>query len=192
MHPSLHLAPWLMGLYVAALIVASVLRTREVRSPFVQLFRAFFPNWKFFEDLGTLPVLSWRCGESEEVFGPWRAPERLRPDALRFAFNPRGNLRLALGSLLQHLEADLHATDEARPETIEQATSYRLVRNWVEAEIRSHAPAAGSADPRVLRYQFRVLGAQPDSVSALYATPGEGDLMLLSPVYTLLEGEALS
>jgi len=186
MHSSLQLAPWLMGLYVAALIAASLIRTREIRSSSVQLLRAFFPNWKFFEDLGTLPTLSWRSGAGEDSLGPWCSPARLRPDALRFLFNPEGNLRLALGSLLQHLEADLHATDECDPEALEKATSYRLVRNWVEAEIR--AAAAPSPELPGLHYQFRVVGVQPGSSSP----EKDAELMLLSPVYTFGAKETVS
>lgn len=177
-----------MGLFVAALITATLFRTREIRSPVVQLFRAFFPNWKFFEDLGTLPVLSWRCGKDETSLGPWRSVPRLKPNASRFLFNPEGNLRLALGSLLQHLEADLHSTDDAHPETLEQTISYRLVRNWVETEIRNDP-----AGPHC-HYQFRVLGAQPDPTSGYYTQASDADLMLLSPVYAwpgaLLEAKA--
>ncbi len=165
------LAPALLGFYILLLIGASMWKSSEVSSPAIQMLRAFFPNWKFFEDLGTLPRLSYRFGPLPESLGDWRTPPPARKQPLRLLYNSEGNLHLALGSLLQHLESDLLETDESRPEMLETATSYRLVRNWVESELENE-----TENPQAGYYQFRLTALQPNVE--------ESELILLSPIYS--------
>lgn len=140
----------LIGVLLALGLVATVFLPRiDVPGPGVHLFRAFFPSWRFFEDVGAAPRLFYQVsGEAD-----WHdalPPVPRGPGAL--LFNPRGNLRFAGGSLVDQLVADLAVTDDdperARAQ-MEAAVSFRLVRRLVEARLRALPASAAVAGYRI-------------------------------------------
>jgi hypothetical protein len=134
--------------------------------------RAFFPSWRFFEDIGPVPTLRWRAGASADALGPWR--DAHTPHARPWTallYNPKGNLTFAEHALVEHLLIDLDDVPDAAPDDAAQLVSYRLVQRVVEAQAR----AAGGAG----LYQFRV------DLCATDAAPSESDVVLLSTVHPL-------
>jgi hypothetical protein len=143
--------------YLALLALLALARTAPIKSPVVQRLRAFFPSWRFFEDLGDVPVLLGRSGPSEAGLGPWvplLPPVRRRWTQL--FYNPEGNLALAFGSLVQQL-----VSDAADHETGDFATSvsYRLAHELVRRQLGP-----------VTCFQWKVVaGADDVLVSPVYA-----------------------
>ncbi len=176
-----------MNLYVAigylvVLIVVSRLRTRPIKSPTMQALRAFFPSWKFFDELGDVPVLLHRVGQDPSAMGPWQPSlPKLRRRAGSLLVNAEGNLWLAYGSVVQQLvieldelpEADASGSDAA----ITERTTYQITRELVAFRIRE---LEAELPPY---YQFKVVtmpvGAGVGAAAA--ASPAED--LLISPVY---------
>lgn len=157
--------------YVATLIVLASLRSLPVRSVVVQRLRAFFPSWRFFDDIGDMPVLWLRVqreGASAEDFEPWQPclPMPKRSWAM-LVWNPEGNLRLAYDSLLMHLLTD---ADE-QPARLSDSVSYQLTEQLVAFQLRQD-PQASS----VVRYQFKVTSV------AAGAALASGEDVIVSPV----------
>jgi len=108
--------------YFVVLVALSALRAVEVKSRLVQQLRVFFPSWRFFEDLGEVPVLWARIGgdgsgtNDGEDLGPWqRSLPTAAPRWWTLFVNPEANLILAYGSLLEQLVSDLAAGPEGSP-----------------------------------------------------------------------------
>ena len=154
--------------YFALLVGLSLLRAVPMKSRAVQRLRAFFPSWKFFDDVGDVPRLYVRVDAG--AWTPCLPQVRRRVGAI--FLNAEANLRLAASSLLSQLVADLEeqaaATDGAVGEGVEDTVSYQLTHALVRT--RLVAPAGTS-------YQFKVCLLAPG------ATPGPDDDMLVSPVY---------
>lgn len=155
--------------YFALLVVVSRWKSAAVPSRAVQLLRAFFPSWKFFDDIGDEPRLYLRAGVGATL-GQWepalpRPPRRWRA----LVYNADGNLLLACGSLVQQLCDELEATDPAHPERLTATVAYELTRNLVQFRLRERAPAA-------TRYQFKL---------RLHRLDGSDEDVLVSPEYEL-------
>lgn len=138
----------------------------------IQLFKAFFPSWRFFEDIGTSPrlLLRWMPeGQSE-----WSAWIEAMPalQRRRFFVNAEGNLAHAYGSLLQTLIAEAAETPEAEEHLFEDSLTYRMVRAWTKQCIRRI-----DSENRASRYQFKVIGVASENPDA----PSED--LILSPPY---------
>lgn len=166
--------------YVATLIVLASLRSLPVRSAIIQRLRAFFPSWRFFDDIGDMPVL-WlrvqRQGAPPEDFEPWQPclPTPKRSGSM-LVWNPDGNLRLAYDSLLMHLltDADEQSTQPARtgaPTRLAACVSYQLTEQLVAFQLRRDPQAAS-----IVRYQFKVTSVTAGA--ALHS----GEDVIVSPV----------
>lgn len=112
---------------------------------FLFLFRAFFPSWKFFDDAGSLPKLSYQIeGQSDwvEVSGKprWRW--------FHLFINPVGNFNHALDSLIDQL---LIEALSANPETLSESAPYRLVQNWARRQVRQ-----SQSRDTATRFQFKI------------------------------------
>src|ERR1700749_3247026 len=85
--------------YFALLVVVSRWKSAAVPSRAVQLMRAFFPSWRFFDDIGDEPQLYLRAGVGAAL-GEWRPALPRPPRRWRaLVLNAEGNLLLACGSL---------------------------------------------------------------------------------------------
>jgi len=123
--------------------------------------RAFFPSWRFFEDLGPAPMLEWRDGPEEDALGPWRPALTMPPRPLTATlFNPKGNLRFAEHALVEHLLSDLDDVPDDAPERVTALVSYRLVERLVMAE---RASVAGASPGGCV--QFRIVLRAPGPLS---------------------------
>jgi hypothetical protein len=150
------------GVLVLALAATAFLPRVTVRGQAVHLFRAFFPSWRFFEDVGPAPRLMHRRFEAGPggAPGPWTDTVPPVPRGpLALLYNPAGNLRLACGSLVDQLVADLDALDEAalargELDALDALVSYRLVRRLVEQRRASEGEDAGA-------WQFRLVLDEP-------------------------------
>ena len=59
MYPNHTLTLLLIGTYFALLLIGMVRRGREISGPWLFLLRSFFPNWRFYHDIGYQPRLYW-------------------------------------------------------------------------------------------------------------------------------------
>jgi hypothetical protein len=158
----------LLVLYFVVLLVVSRWRSAVVPSRAVQLLRAFFPSWRFFEDVGDALTLEMRVGPDEATLGPWQpAWSRPRRRARMLLVASEVNLLLACGSLLQQLHAELAEVDPAHPERLTTTVPYRLVRDLVRHRLRAVGTAPGSW------YQWKLHAKPPD---------GPGEDVLIAPV----------
>jgi hypothetical protein len=153
--------------YFALLAVVALMKAVPVKSRAVQRLRAFFPSWKFFDEVGPVPVLLARVGATERGLGPWQpclapAPRPWHAPLI----DTEATLLLAYGSLLQQLVADLEELpdDDDGTRTVSYDLTHHLVRERVKV------PAGAS-------YQFRVCLVEPG------AAPTDDDEVLVSPVY---------
>ncbi len=99
----------------------------------VHLLRAFLPSWKFFDDLGDDGVLLYRTGTDQQALGDWQpAMSQLQRPWSWLFFNPEGNSRLAIQSLIQQFQAEINEWEDARPvEEIENQVSFQLIKNLI-------------------------------------------------------------
>lgn len=121
------------------------------------LLRAFFPSWRFFEDVGPELSLELRSGLSPDLLGEWH--NALPPIARSWkniVINPNGNFLHACHNLLNHLATEIQTHDR-----IGDRAAYKLVRNLAcmqTPDVDSH-------------YQFRLVADGHEHV-------------LISPVYS--------
>lgn len=165
----------LLGLGLAATVF---LPRTTVRGPAVHLFRAFFPSWRFFEDTGPAPRLMHRLIGPDGAAGPWldTLPPVIRGPLALF-YNPAGNLRLACGSLVDQLVAELATLDEAALargdlRALDGLMPYRLVRRLVAERITAATTPA---------FQLRLVLDDPR------CSPDEREVLFESPVLTVEE-----
>lgn len=173
-----------------AIRLISKLRVTPVPGKAVFLFRAFFPSWRFFDDLADVPQLEFRWSRLGEELGPWvLAFEKPKFKFSSLVLNPRGNFALANQSLLSQLLSDLSdlqggdgtmlSSDRAQ-EKIEELTSYRLVKNHVQYQVLR---GARELQPKVVQvhYQFR-LQTRRIEFNSESATQVFWEEVLISPV----------
>lgn len=159
----------LIGAYFLIVLVSLRRRGREISGPWWFLLRSFFPNWRFYHDVGHQPRLFLRQRLADGAWSDWsmflpRAP--FRP--LDLLHNPQNNLELAQQNLIDHLSADIHSlTDDA---DAGQLVSYRLVDRLAHELLRRETRAKVDAPP--IAYQFEVrlvppLAAATEAVTLL-------------------------
>ena len=158
--------------YVAILVVLASLRTVVIDNPIVQRLRAFFPSWRFFDDLGDAPILWVRIDlgdtQQNDGFGQWQpCLATAKRNWFTWLWNPQGNLRLAYDSLLMHLLTDI----QEGPARLSECVSYQLTQQLVAHQLESH-PAAAS----IVRYQFKLSCVPP------FTDLTHGQDVMLSPV----------
>ncbi len=134
----------------------------------VDLFRAFFPSWRFFDDFGEVPELVYRLISSDLTDDVWR-PCFQRPSRNWHSLlvNPAGNAYLAQASVVQQLVNELPLINDTNP--IEETVPYCLIKHWVATVVRAHSNAPHTA------YQFKIIARS-------FEHP-EGEDVLLSPEF---------
>ncbi len=157
-HPTLAL---IFGLFLIALLAFTPLAKRFLKNRTFLLLRAFFPSWKFFEDVFEMPTLYFRtrpAGESE--FGPWvNCFSKIKRTPWMPLLNPEGNLLLAKYSLLQQLQYDLEEVKAGQESTFVDSVSYRLTKALAEDTMTQKGIAKGS------EFQFKVSVVEDTLVS---------------------------
>jgi hypothetical protein len=167
-------SPGLMGYvlagYFVVLVGLSLARVMPVRVAAIQRLRAFFPSWKFFDEVGVVPVLLARVARDDDALadGDWQPCLRPLPRRAGALFvNAAATLQLAYGSLLAQLVAEVE--ELPIPADVEALASYQMTLALVRTRLGA---AAGQ------RFQFKVCLCEPG------APPGLDDDMIISPVYT--------
>ena len=146
------------------------LRDRQFKGWAWKLFRVFFPSWRFFQELGHVPVLKFRIvGSSESAWTRCMQPEPRNLGSL--FFNSKDNLRMAENSLVEQLIDDI---SEFRDENlVESSVSYELVTRLVRSRIReSRLAEVGQG------FEFKVTAAVPGA-----GEPNEGEDLLISATH---------
>ena len=177
-------AALLRGLYLAARAArasSARLRSAPVPSPTVQLLKALWPSWRFFEDIGEVAVLRVRFGERASELGPWLPGlPRLSRRWSALVLSAEGNHLHACESLLQLLwsqmeeeaaEAEGGALDVA---TLEDMVSYRLTHQMARHALQAGHLAREAGALASLHYQFELCAADPD---------GGEEVLFVSPVH---------
>jgi hypothetical protein len=120
------------------------------------LLRAFFPSWRFFDDVGAELRLEVRSGDSAQKLGEWRSVLAPIPRSMKNIFlNPKGNDLHACHNLLIQLNSDIQEFGA----NVIQRPSFALTRNLAREQRDSQA------------YQFRltVMNAEEALLSPVYA-----------------------
>ena len=122
-------------------------------SSYFRLLRCFFPSWRFFEDVGTLPLLEYRVSEGDWI----RALPPQRRTLVNTFFNPDGNLQFATHSLVELLFMEAQELLEAGRSTDEimSTVSYGLVCRLIVSKMRERRQYKEG-----LSIQFRLVGDQ--------------------------------
>jgi hypothetical protein len=130
------------------------------------LLRAFFPSWRFFDDVGPELRLEIRFGKNEAQFGRWQnALPPIRRSLTNLPVNPQGNFLHACHNLLNHLSGDIQESQDLN--SVPELATYKLVRNLARFQVfeRMNPP---------FQFQFRLSASLPGR---------EGEQILLSPIY---------
>lgn len=171
----------LIAFYFLVLLTTLLVSTRTVQGPWLFLFRAFFPNWKFYHSLGWQPQLYVRVRgvrartktpaltkevlgdqmvhpnhvDSVESVGDWSlcvlVYPRAKRDLLNLFHNPDVNIALAHQNLVEHLANDLQQLSEQVDP--KSLVSYQLVNRFVRFWIGNHFQPI---QDQALEYQFEI------------------------------------
>jgi hypothetical protein len=156
-----HASFFVLLLFLASVIALSLARRRHLSSRTLSLFRALFPSWRFFEDLGHAPQVAYRLSGDGESFGPWvSCLGKCERRWYSVVLNSEGNLLHACNSLVEQLDQDIEALDEADADELGRSVSYLLTERLVRERILKDRP-----DARGARFQFRlnaILQGSPD------------------------------
>ncbi|MEW6056675.1 MAG: hypothetical protein AB1540_08675 [Bdellovibrionota bacterium] len=167
---------FLFILYFFILTLLALLKRVHLPGRMINLLRAFFPSWRFFEDLGEVPVLFYRFRRKDQSLGDWKDmnAEKPRRSWLSLALNAQGNLLLAYQSLLQHVMSELAEIKDGQEDEFEHSVSYTLVKNLVRSKVLNEATLGTE-----MRYQFKISAILP-------GLPHEhGEELLCSPEYEI-------
>ncbi len=105
----------------------------------IQLWRGFFPSWKFFDEIGFVPSLHFRvaASENEIQLKAWDPViQKIRRRWLDLFFNPHGNALLFTDTLVRQFADDIQAGDS--PEQLEHAVSFKIIYNLVLQEVKKY------------------------------------------------------
>lgn len=165
---------WLFLIYFALLTLGLVWRSRTIRGPWFFLFRAFFPNWQFYHQVGPVPHLYVRHQMSGEDWSDWSwvYPRRSR-SIWNLFHNPWGNLALAEQNLVDHLSSDIK--DLGAGQDASGLVTYQLVCRLAAVSVRRQ-----SASIQQGFYQFEIRLERPHAQGFI-----SSDTVLRSPELAL-------
>jgi hypothetical protein len=122
------------------------------------LLRSFFPNWKFYQSTGHIPMLFFRCSTCREALetAEWQL---MYPRAERrwwhLFHNPETNLKLAQQNLIDHFHADLYELSEDADPCL--LVSYKMVAQSV-------ADLCEKMQASCWQFQLRLVHESPTAV----------------------------
>lgn len=122
-----------MGIYLFAILsiyaLFRLISGKEINNPFINLFKAHFPSWKFFDDCEHTPLLFCAFLKSNGTWSDWEIilkPQK--PRWYQFFFNPEINLYLAYHSLILQFISDLL---KVKTDTeVEELISFQLIKRF--------------------------------------------------------------
>lgn len=120
----------LIALYFFLIIFFSFIKTPHIENATINLFKAFCPSWKFFDESVDTPVLLYRLVQEEK----WKIciphPQK---HWYHFLYNPQGNFYLAYHSHIQQLLGDLNHLDDFGTQHFHEHVSYQICENFVRS-----------------------------------------------------------
>ena len=164
--------------YFALLAINLRKRWGVIDGPWIFLFRALFPNWKFYHGINPAPRLYVR-GQSES--GDWTDWRLIYPRLARQPWhlfhNPAVNLALTHQNLVDHLANDINDLPDGAD--IRDRVTYQLVSRLAQQAIEGGSwgndPMLSSSPvKRLSAYQFELRVELPGGASS--------ERMLQSPV----------
>lgn len=125
-----------LAIYFISIILLSVFKTPEIKSPLLNFFKPIFPSWKFFDESVDTPLLYYRTINGQEVSG-WiicvpHAPKKW----FHIFINPTGNFYLAYHSHIQQLLGELDACNDDQITAFHKSVSYKMTENFVRFELQ--------------------------------------------------------
>ena len=165
---------WLLLIYFAWLALGLVWQSKTVRGPWFFLFRAFFPNWQFYHQVGPVPHLYVRHQTANQAWSDWQwiYPQRERR-FWRVFHNPEGNRALAEQNLVDHLSSDIKDLGEGQDAS--RLVSYQLVCRLAATALRRLHPELSDG-----HYQLEIRLERPDALGLV-----SSDTVLRSPEMAL-------
>jgi hypothetical protein len=165
---------WLFLIYFGILTLGLVWRSRTVRGPWFFLFRAFFPNWQFYHQVGPVPHLYVRHQSVGQAWSDWRWVYPRRPRHSWDLFhNPWGNRALAEQNLVDHLSSDIK--DLGVGQDASGLVSCQLVCRLAAEALRRQSPGLNHG-----LYQLEIRLERPSAIGM-----ASSDTVLRSPEMTL-------
>jgi hypothetical protein len=126
------------------------------------LFRAFLPNWSFFDSIGKEFKLEIRFDPQGKWIGLEFSALQSQSSLL---FNAHVNLLLATIDVVEHFATDVQrlmlTEPQPTPKLLEGLTSYRLVQNLIHSEIKSFEPQPTS-------FQFKLIALSPSTCDVIF------------------------
>jgi hypothetical protein len=163
----------LLVLYFMVLFGTLLFKSRVVRSRWLFLLRAFFPNWKFFDVVGYVPHLMARSALAEAaeplVWSDWLLiyPRRQRRWIDLF-HNPDTNLGLGQQNMVHHFWSDLYDLPDGGD--AQQLVTYAMMERLVRSQLHLH-----NGNFSHWQFELRMVLDNPEGVCDTYT-------MMQSPV----------
>jgi hypothetical protein len=169
--PSLSLTPIGLISFFVLIFLTSFINRSYLSSKTLVLLRVFFPSWRFFDQLGHVPRLSYRMNHGRthdvEAWGEWKDCLNHPPRTIgALCLNANGNLHLAYQALVDRLVHDIQELQESSHEgqssLLLESVSYQLVRNLAHKQVQEQR-VISSADKNVpSSFQFKIVIDQED------------------------------
>lgn len=124
-----------LTLYFLLIIIFALVKTPQIESPTLNLFKSMFPSWKFFDESINTPVLLYRL-KNKDQFANWVIC--IPPPKNKWThlfYNPHGNYYLAYHSHIQQALEDLANLDDDQLERFHHHVSYKTTENFVRYEL---------------------------------------------------------
>jgi hypothetical protein len=116
--------------YFFFILFFSLIKTPKIENSTVNLFKALFPSWKFFDESADTPVLLFRLVNEEE----WRiCVPHPQKHWYHLFYNPEGNLYLAYHSHIQQLLGELTNASELESQRFHEHISYNICEHFVRS-----------------------------------------------------------
>ena len=170
------MSPFVFYLLLVLLAIVATAAARTPRRPLDrrwQLFRVFFPSWRFFDEPGDEVELLARASVDVEELGSWVRCLQSAPRNWSNVFlNAQGNYTLAAQTVVEQLLSEMGEWDEKQLDRLSESVSFQLTKNLAEFQLRHYLKIPPDSP---LKFQFKLAGAGESS--------GLGDV-LISPIYT--------
>lgn len=145
--------------------------------PGLQLWRGFFPSWKFFDEVGYVPSLQFRVARNEvELESKEWQPllQKAHRRWLDLFLNPFGNSLHFTDTLVRQFAEDIQSGDS--PEQIEHAISFKIVFNLVQQEVKKYLSLESD-----FYFQFKVV--MTPILESSRKDERESGIILISSIY---------
>ena len=128
-------------------------------------FRALFPNWNFFDQIGSDFKLQFRRHSLDQEWEDF--PFVFDQPTCWLSLNPQIHLKLAQKNILEHFVQDLQEWQsletQSRRNQVEDITSFKLLKSLIEIHLeQTKVPEA--------RFQVRILALDQQGTQELFVS----------------------